>query len=179
MADSKLYVGGSRFPFYAVGRGLRPDVYHTWRECHAMTHGIKGNKHKGFHNYEKAQDYVRRLYKVLYRPKVADKFRNVATSAFALNLDLKIENMALLPPEVQEAISDMLYKQKAFMNSLPTVISRRPEPARNDCACDPDPIYEGGAFIGYQTGYQNDGPSNTPNRGGLGQGWPNESLQSQ
>ena len=87
-----------------------------------------------------------------------------------LSLALKIENMTLLPPEVQEAISDMLHKQKAFMNSLPTVISRRPEPALDDGGCDPDPSYEGGAFSEYQTGYQNGGPSSTPNRGGLGQG---------
>lgn len=67
MADSKLLVGQSRFPFYAVGAGLRPDVYRTWRECYANTHGVKGNRFKGFYNLTQARAYVRSHYKVLHR----------------------------------------------------------------------------------------------------------------
>ena len=57
----------SRYPFYAVARGLFPDVYLTWSECYFNTHGVPGNKYKGFHSFEKAKDFVNKHYKVCRR----------------------------------------------------------------------------------------------------------------
>ena len=67
MALSKAHSANSHYPYYAVGRGLNPDVYLTWFECFLNTHRVSGNKYKGFHSFEKAQDFVRRHYKVLRR----------------------------------------------------------------------------------------------------------------
>ena len=71
----------SRYPFYAVGKGLFPDVYLTWAECFLNTHGVPGNKYKGFHSFGKAADFVRRHYKILRRRPRMSSRRSGSTSA--------------------------------------------------------------------------------------------------
>ena len=122
MADSKLLVGASRFPFYVVGRGLRPDVYRTWRECYANTHGIKGNRFKGFYDYDKARSYVRSLYKVLYRRKVGDKFGNMSTSRGRVpNASLPVYNQAVQAKRAELLalqIENMILEQKFLPSAM-------------------------------------------------------------
>ena len=70
----------SHYRLHAVVRGLFPDVYLTWTECFFNTHGVSGNKNKGFHSFEKAADFVRRHYKILRRPRMSSR-RSGSTSA--------------------------------------------------------------------------------------------------
>ena len=55
------------YPFYAVARGILPDVYLTWQECFYNTHGVSRNLYKGFHSFAKARDFVDTYRQVLTR----------------------------------------------------------------------------------------------------------------
>lgn len=43
---------------YAVRVGHCPGVYSNWWEARDQVDGYSGAQHKGFHNYQDAQDYV-------------------------------------------------------------------------------------------------------------------------
>ena len=61
--------GHSQYPFYAVARGIAPDVYKTWAECWANTSGVSGNMYKGFVNHDNALAFVNEFRRVLTRSK--------------------------------------------------------------------------------------------------------------
>ncbi|KFM79439.1 Ribonuclease H1, partial [Stegodyphus mimosarum] len=49
----------SRQCYYAVHRGKRPGVYHTWTECEAQIRDFQNASYRKFDNEEEALDYVR------------------------------------------------------------------------------------------------------------------------
>ena len=44
--------------FYAVKKGLRPGIYHTWAECQEQTHGVSGAAFKSFSTQQAADQYL-------------------------------------------------------------------------------------------------------------------------
>ena len=61
--------GHSQYPYYAVARGIVPNVYKTWSECWANTCGVSDNMYKGFVDYDKAVAFVNEFRRVLTRSK--------------------------------------------------------------------------------------------------------------
>ena len=64
-ADSRSHV--SQYPYYAVGRGLRPGVYDNWDAAKGVTCRVFGNRVKGFHNLKDAILYCQKWWRVLTR----------------------------------------------------------------------------------------------------------------
>lgn len=44
--------------FYAVRKGLRPGIYHTWAECQEQTKGVSGAAFKSFSTQQAADQYL-------------------------------------------------------------------------------------------------------------------------
>ena len=44
--------------FYAVKKGLRPGIYHTWPECQEQTKGVSGAAFKSFSTQQAANEYL-------------------------------------------------------------------------------------------------------------------------
>ncbi|KAL3143430.1 hypothetical protein ABBQ38_15531 [Trebouxia sp. C0009 RCD-2024] len=44
--------------FYAVKKGLRPGIYHTWPECQEQTKGVSGAAFKSFSTQQGADQYL-------------------------------------------------------------------------------------------------------------------------
>lgn len=44
--------------FYAVAKGRKPGIYHTWDECKFQVVGFSGAKYKGFPSEQEAKSYI-------------------------------------------------------------------------------------------------------------------------
>lgn len=44
--------------FYAVRKGLKPGIYHTWDECKIQVSGFSGAEYKSFPSYEEALRFI-------------------------------------------------------------------------------------------------------------------------
>ena len=43
---------------YAVRKGRKPGLYHSWEDCKAQVHGYSGAEYKSFGDEKSAADYI-------------------------------------------------------------------------------------------------------------------------
>ena len=55
----------AKFCVYAVARGRKTGVFHTWPECQAQVKGYKNPVFKGFMTEEEAKEMERRQEEIL------------------------------------------------------------------------------------------------------------------
>ena len=49
---------GQKYPFYGIAVGREVKVSRSWTETKKLVNRFPGNKYKGFHDYQTAQDFV-------------------------------------------------------------------------------------------------------------------------
>lgn len=60
--------------FYAVRKGRKTGIFHTWEECKNQVHGYAGAEFKSFKNLKEAEDYLDSMEKNCDRKSRTDTF---------------------------------------------------------------------------------------------------------